>query len=170
VPLADGRHEVQLAATSCAYVMLHTPAGDRSRVTIMAEPAANLQVSLIRLPERTGRISLRLEARDGSESPRLVLTAHDSDMTLDAAAWERLVPAANRPGDTSYHPNSDASGQQTVVDWFGDCQVRDGETRTSAALALPARRESGDVFIIKVAATDSAGHHIAAWATLPDRP
>jgi hypothetical protein len=170
VALAEGCQEVLLAGTSCAYLLLHAPAGERSRVTITAEPAADLQVSLLRLPERTGRISLRATADEGQGALRLALTAEDADVTLDAAAWERLVPVANRPGDTSYQPASDASGQQAVMALFGDCHVRDGETRTSAAIPLPGRRESNDVFIIKVAATDSAGHHLAAWTTVADWP
>jgi hypothetical protein len=170
VALAEGRHEVQLTGTSCAYLLLHASAGERCRVTITAEAAADLQVSLIRLPEQTGRISLRLTADEGRGAVRLELTAQDADVTLDAAAWERLVPLANRPGDTSYDAASDPSGEQAVGAWFGERHVRDGETRTSAAIAVPRRQESNDVFIIKVAATDSAGHHLGAWATLADRP
>jgi hypothetical protein len=176
VPLANGRTEVQLAGTSAAYLLLHSPAGDRSRVTITAAPGADLQVSLIRLPERTGRMSLRLQPAATDGSVRLVLTAHDTEVTLQAAAWERLVPTGNRPADTCYRPagNPSAAQQsaadQTVKTWFGDSHVKVDETRTSAAIALPARRGSEDLFIIKVAATDSAGHHIAAWAVVPDRP
>jgi hypothetical protein len=151
-------------------MLLHAPAGECSRVSITAEPAADLQVSLIRLPEHTGRVSLRVTANEDKGTLRLALSAHDSDVTLDTAAWERLVPMANRPGDTSYQPAGDASGPQAVAAWFGDRHLRDGETRTSAALSLPGRQESGAVFVIKVTATDSAGHHLAAWTTVVGRP
>jgi hypothetical protein len=176
LPLGNGRTEVRLAGTSAAYLLLHSPASDRSRVTITAAPDADLQASLIRLPERTGRISIRLEPGATDGPVHLVLTAHDTDVTLHAAAWERLVPTGNRPADTCYQPAGDAlavqksAADRTVKTWFGDSHVKAGETRTSAPIPLPSGRSSDDPFVIKVAATDSGGHHIAAWAVVPDRP
>src|SRR5262249_12360767 len=61
--LADGKHEVSLAGTSAAYFLVHSPAKTGTRVTISAEPESHLQATLIRLPDRTGRLSLRVESQ-----------------------------------------------------------------------------------------------------------
>ena len=88
---------------------------------------------------------------------RLRLTAHDDDVILDNAAWERLTPAANRPEDTSYQ--SERGMGDAVKTWFGDPHLKAGETRLSTAISLPSDRPC----IFKIAATDRAGHRLAAW-------
>src|SRR5262249_44887114 len=95
-----------------------------------------------------------------SAAVRLVLTAHGDDVTLDEAAWERLVPAGNAQ-DTSYRPETPAG--QSVRQWFGAARLKAGETRTSAPIALPAPGPAGAALVFKVAATDTAGHRLAAW-------
>jgi hypothetical protein len=49
--LAGGRSEVTLAGTSVAYLLLHSPGGKRTRLTVTAGMDARLQVSLVRLLE-----------------------------------------------------------------------------------------------------------------------
>jgi len=165
VPLAGGHEEIRLAGTGAAYLLLHSPAGCRSRLVIDAGPDADLQVSLLQVPSPAARLSLRHEVLEGPKpSVRLALTCHDAAVTLEGAAWERLVPAANRPEDTSYRP--EAAADQGSRDWFGDPHLKAGETRSSAAIPLPAARERGDGIVFKVAATDAAGHRVAAWDVL----
>jgi hypothetical protein len=169
VVLAGRREDVSLAGTSAACVLLHSPAGDRSRLVIEAGPSADLQVSIVRLPSPAARLSLRHEVlTDPKPSVRLVLTCHDAGVTLDGAAWERLVPTANRPEDTSYRPESGADqGSRT---WFGDPHLKAGETRSSATIALPPALATGIPVVFKVAATDAAGHRLAAWDVLTLQP
>ncbi|HEV3447630.1 MAG TPA: hypothetical protein VG099_23540 [Gemmataceae bacterium] len=44
--------QIQLAGTSAAYLRAHSPGGERSRISISAEPQAELQVTLVCIPER----------------------------------------------------------------------------------------------------------------------
>jgi hypothetical protein len=167
VPLDGAVHEVKVAGTAAAYLLLHSPAGARSRVTITAETGTDMQVSLVRLPEQTGRLSLRFEASNGEgQSPdgsiRLIVTAHDAGATLTAAAWERLTPKASDPADTSYRPDTPAGAM--IRAWFGDPCLKAGETRRSVAIKLP--EEDGPV-VFKIAGTDSAGHTVSAWLVYP---
>jgi hypothetical protein len=164
VALAEGSRELRLGGTSCAYLLLHSPAGDRTRVTLSAEPGADLQISLIRLPERTGRISLRRAAGEPGGPLHLTLTAHDTEVTLDGAAWERLVPTANRPEDTSYRTGKDTAG--TVRTWFGEPHLTAGETRTSGEIPVPAGAGPPAPWVVKVTGTDASGHRLAAWFLL----
>jgi hypothetical protein len=50
-----------------------------------------------------------------------------------------------------------------VREWFANTYLDAGETRTSAAVPLPA----GPVpFVMRVAATDAGGRRLTAWATI----
>ena len=88
---------------------------------------------------------------------RLALTAHDGDVTLDDAAWERRTPLVNWPEDTSWRPAADA-----VRTWFGSKQWRAGETRTSGDIVLPKDADRAPV-LFKVLGRDEAGRAITAW-------
>jgi hypothetical protein len=145
----NGRRELELASTSTAYLLLHSPAGPKTRLTVEADEGAALQVSLVRLPPGNARLSLR---RDGD---RLGLTAHDAAVTLDGAAWERLHPEANRPDDTSFRPG------ERLPAWFGDPHLEAGATRHSVPLPMKA----GVVW--KVTGTDAAGRRVSAWLLGP---
>jgi hypothetical protein len=168
--LAGNKSEVCLAGTSAAYVLLHSPAKTGTRLSVIAEPESHLQVTLIRLPNHTGRLSIRVEPQEmrltGSviQTVRLQVTARDQDLLLEHAAWERSVPTANRPEDTSYRP-TDLSGNHTMLQtWFGDLHLKAGETRTSGAISLHSGGAPDESWVFKISATDAAGHHLSAWA------
>jgi hypothetical protein len=92
------------------------------------------------------------------------LTAHNQDVTLAAAAWERVVPKANRPEDTSYRFEEDT--KLTLRSWFGDPHLKAGETRTSELISIPPLSGPNPELIFKINAADSVGHQLAAWAKL----
>jgi hypothetical protein len=162
--LTQGQQQVSLAGTSSAYFLLHSPAGERSRLTVVADAGAALQVSLLRLPPAMARLELRCEPDKEAGSVRLILTAHDAAVTLDAATWERLIPTGIGHNETSYQPGATA-GQQAAA-WFGCPRLHAGETRTSVPLLVDASAKEGNPILFKIAATDAAGHRIAAWAVL----
>jgi hypothetical protein len=58
IAFAHGNQEVQLAGTAAAYFLLRSPGGSCSLVTIDAEPHAEIQVSLIRLPKEAAQAFL----------------------------------------------------------------------------------------------------------------
>ncbi len=168
--LADCQHEVALSGTSAAFFLLHSPTKSSSRLTITAEPESSLQVTLVRLPEHSPRLSLHVEPQpdtsNAAQTVRWVVTAHDEEVTLEHAAWERLVPSANRPEDTSYRPvEGKASSTQGILNsWFGDPHLKVGQTRTSESITLPSGSAPGESWVFKISATDAAGHHISSWA------
>jgi hypothetical protein len=159
VTMTAGRYEATLAGTSAAYLLLHSPGERRSRVTIAADPAADLHVTLVRLPDDCARLSLRCEDVT-AKSCRLVLTAHDNAVMVDETAWERLVPESNRPEDTTYRPG------KPTTNWFGSKRLEPGETRMSERIELPADRGK-ESWVIKVSGRDAAGHAQTAWALIP---
>jgi hypothetical protein len=162
VPLSRGDQALTLAGTSVAHLLLHSPGGARSRLSVRADGEADLQVSLIRLPRTMARLSLRCEPGPKEGTVRLLLTAHGGEVRLESAAWEKLLPAEKGLGDTSYRPQLDPL--TTVRAWFGEVRLKAGQTRRSEAIALPGLGKVGIVF--RVGATDEHGHHISAWAVL----
>jgi hypothetical protein len=162
--LADQKLEFDLAGTSAAYFLLHSPQSERSRFVIAGAAAAELQISLIRIPERTARLSLHIQSGPGTEC-RLSVTAHDVDVTLEAAAWEAATPTKNRPEDTSFRASG--SLDQAPRQWFGDPHLRAGESRISNAIALPRCDTPNAQWVFKVLATDRSGHRVSAWTTVP---
>jgi len=50
--LTGAQVQIQLAGTSAAYLLLHSPGGEGSRISISAEPHAELQVTLVRIPQQ----------------------------------------------------------------------------------------------------------------------
>jgi hypothetical protein len=158
VPLHGGRHELRLAGTGAGYVLLHSPAGARSRVTVTADPRAELQVSLVRVPPGAARLSLRCAAAADGSSVRLGVTAHGGAVKLEGAAWERLVPCGEPERDTSYRPGQDASA------WFGAADLQAGETRWSEAIPVPGAEAGRGPLVFRVAGTDARGNRVATWA------
>ncbi len=158
VPLSGGRWESDVAATSAAYLLLHSPAGPRSRVTVEADAGADLQVTLVSLPSDLPRLTLRAElVRPGAY--RLAVTAHDAAVTLEEAVWEKAAPAGE-PGDTSCRP--DGAPGAALRTWFGKPDLPAGVTRLSGVIELPAG-DAGPCWF-KVTARDGAGRPVAAWA------
>jgi hypothetical protein len=173
LPLVEGHHEGRLAGTSAAYFLLHSPSAAHSRLTIEADPGAEVQVSLVRLPPESARLTLRSRKGEQPGTVRLTLHVHDSPVTLEAFAWERLHPSGNRPEDSSYRGSEPLVSAVRAL--FGDPHLRAGEVRTSAPIPIPVSESAEDGFVCKLAATDAAGRRIAAWAlteeiACPHRP
>jgi hypothetical protein len=158
--LSRGDFELRMAATSVAHLLLHSPDSARARLLVTADPAAQLQVTLVRLPRRMGRLSLHVQAGERPGTCVVTVTAHDAPVTLAEAVWEREVPAADRPEDTSYRTGTPAG--QTARAWFGEPHMQPGESRTSPSLVLP---DATGPFVFKVTAIDATGHRLTAWAT-----
>jgi hypothetical protein len=162
VTLAGDEHQVRIAGTGMAYLLLHSPAAAHARLKIQTTQEAHLQVSLIRLPCELPRLSLRWQRSGVSPSGKLILTAHDAGVTLDHAAWERLIPTSSRPEDTSYRPG--ARPDDTVRGWFGDPHLNAGQSRASVPITLPSWAGCKDPLIFKATGIDAAGRRCAAWA------
>ena len=92
------------------------------------------------------------------QAVRLVLTAHHQALTLEDAAWERLLPNRNLPEDTSFRPESPG---QTAREWFGNDELRAGETRVSKP--IPLSSGTGAV-VFKVCGRDRLRRTVTAWA------
>jgi hypothetical protein len=151
--------ECALTGTSAAYFLLHSLPDQAVKVSISAETKAELQATLMPLPQGAARLSLQVRAQSGGY--RLLLQAHAADVTLEAVAWEKMMPGECRADDTNYRPEAATA---FVREWFGDPQLKAGETRISKSIAVPPGQES---VVFKVSAIDGTGQRAFAWAVLP---
>jgi hypothetical protein len=154
--LRGERRELTVQGTSAAFVLLHSPDAARSRVTLSATPGTDLQVTLLRLPADSGRLSVAVRRESGSV--RLVLTAHDSTLALQEAVWERLVPSSRF--EQGAVPDS---GRIPL----GTDHLAAGRSHTTPPFDIP---DTGGPWFIKVAATDAAQRRVAGWAVIPVVP
>ena len=160
ITLAGEHRRLTLAGTSAAYLLLHSPNAGSTQVRLEAKPDVGLQVTLVRLPAHSARLELVAAIEDGKV--RLTLRAHDADVRLTGAAWERLVPTANEPGDTNAHSERDAA--DCCRAWFGTEVLHAGESRTSQPIDRPI--VSGEAWVFKVCGRDANGR-VTGWATSP---
>jgi hypothetical protein len=157
VPLTGGRWESDVAGTAAAYLLLHSPGEKQTRVTVECDAGADLQVTLLRLPAGSPRLSLSAErVRPGAY--RLTVTAHDTAVTLEETVWEKAASTGTAE-DTNYRPEGPPGS--AVRAWFGERKLAAGEERTSGVIELPA---DGAARVFKVSGRDTEGRAVAAWA------
>lgn len=159
LPLAGGRQDVDLAGTSAAYFLLHSPQGQGTRLSIGGDPAAQLQVTLLPIADHTPRLSVAVQDTSEPWKVRLLVAAHDGGVQLTAATWERLVLSQRRGEDTAYRP-----GDDTVAAWFSECQLRAGMKLQSGPIAVP---EASVPLVFKVVGVDAQGRPVVGWAVRP---
>jgi hypothetical protein len=158
VPLTGGRWESDVAGTAAAYLLLRSPGKGRSRVTVEADAAADLQVTLLPLQPDTPRLGLQIEmVRPGA--CRLIATAYESGVTLQECAWENNA-LAGRPKDTSFRAENPPG--DSIRSWFGDGELAAGNTRSSAVIELPV--DPAGMLLFKVSGRDSTGRVVSAQA------
>ncbi len=162
VALAGASCTVELAGTSGAYLLLHSPPGRFARLSVQADAGTGLQATLIPLPDKLARLSVSPSGT--GRTVRLALTAQDADVELQDAAWERLTLAGTAE-DTNYR--AETPPKTVVRAWFGDPHLHRGETRTSGVIELP---DAVGPFLFKVTATDEFGRRVVGWAVFPVNP
>jgi hypothetical protein len=160
VPLVGGLSNTAVTGSAAAYFLLHTPGRGSSRITVEGEPESDLQVTLLTLPTNMPRLSLQAEIVSPGAC-RLLVTAHDADVTLDEAAWEKSAPEGV-PGETSYRPGEVAGA--SVQAWFGEPLLKADSPRRSRVIERPPA--AGQSWLFKLTGHDATGRPVAAFAEL----
>jgi hypothetical protein len=148
--MANEQRTFTLAGTSVAYVLLHSPAGDKTGLTVTGEVGTDLQVSLLRLPSGVGRLSARVE--HSAKETRLVITAHDTAMTLDALNLDTTPPKDTKALGIGLNSRKRVS-----------VPLKEGESVQTEALLSPSSSVGQEKAAVRVTATDERGHHLATW-------
>lgn len=160
--------ELQLAGTASAFFLVHSPAGKRARLTIRSSPDAELQASLVRVPERTARIEVRAERGADAARVRVAVTAHDDAVHLKAVAWEKLAPRTSRREDTSF--DTQRRADDMLAAWFDKTALSADGTIASKQLRLPGKEDPNTEWAVKVLGEDQQGHRVSGWTVVTNRP
>jgi hypothetical protein len=158
--LSGADQTFEIGATAVKYLLLHSGGSPRTRLEISADPKAQLQVSLVRMPHGLPRLQLQCETTPDGQL-RFVVTSHHAGVRLMAAAWEKLVTGDNAQDDTSYRCTETVA--ESAVDWFGRLELKPEETVRSRALAFPPGR---DDMVVKVLGVDALGRKVAGWCII----
>lgn len=176
--LGGAERRFAVAGTSTKYCIAHSPPAAGSRVSVMADPDAQLQLSVRRLPASLARLKLDATRNEpsaadaGSVSLQVQLSEHNgSAVTLEHLAWERLTPGSNNEHDRG--PCSRIMGAGEIEELFGTTRLDAFGCLAAPRLAIEPPAASRETLVLKALARDDSGHALTAWCTLGpprDRP
>lgn len=152
--------------TASHYVVVETPAGKASRITISAPEEAGLQVTSIALPRHRPRVEMNAAVLGGgSDECRLRIGLRErggEPVRIVGVSFEPLVPPANhKPGEHArFTLNQDeidrVLGSRTLAP--------NGRLATSTfSLKLP---DAHGPWILKLLGRDENGRPVTAWAPI----
>jgi len=148
-----------LCGTSMQYFVISADHRHARRIMLNAEGGADLQVSLVRLPDKMARLRLRVvAAADGSFRLRL------SELSGTRVELEHMVWESSDHGERGGHR---LVRQTNLVRWMGRSYVPAGGTIESDRLSggeLPT-----SACTLRIVGTDQYGNRVAAWADFDPR-
>jgi hypothetical protein len=157
--------------TSTKYFVAHSPSSGACRVHVRADPAAQLQISIRRLPADLPRLELHAARVDASVSNRgvelvqlRVMERNGTAVKLERLAWERSTRGTNRDDSKGYV--SPVLREAEIEQLFGATIVPASGSLTSGDLQLGPEMHADEPIMFKITARDAAGRVISAWCPL----
>ena len=153
------------SGTSAHFAVVEGSSAGAIRIEVAGPPTAQLQVTVVLLPDQLGDITLEVRAtseRDGVPSIiAKVAAGSDSAVRLGAIAWEPLVPSSVATSTGFLRSGIYMLG---IADRFGTSLLAPGSTLTSRTIRLDGVRPGDGPIVFKAVGTDAAGRRVAAWA------
>ena len=158
--------------TSSHFAVVEGPSAGPIRVEVTGPAEANLQVTVVPLPEGLGGIDLDVRPAFGRSGGGLKVLAHvvargGMPIRLGAIAWEPLVPAADAHDPGFRRAGLDMLG---IARRFGTSRVATGGRLASGPIRLDGVRPGDGPIVFKAVGTDAAGRRVAAWAEVEFAP
>ncbi len=160
--LQTAQTDLDLYGTTSRYFVVSASEPGARRIQIDAELGAQLQVSLVRLPNELPR--LRLETLPTAHGQWKLALSESSGTPLELChvAWEDLDESS---GDSQFSPQCVADEELSTL--FDDACVPGGGELVGRPLDAP--NSTGESITVRVVARDPQGRRVTAWATLePD--
>lgn len=159
--LTPGQAEWTVAATAMIPLRVQVPPQTALRLLVEAAPSANLQVTIVRLPEELPLTELTVvPAADHVPASRCRLQLHHlagSGVLWEHLSWERAFPPQTKSPDylgKAYHLSAEEIMEHPA-------SVA-GQTLLTDLIDLKGLERTTVVF--KLLGTDSSGRRVAAWA------
>ncbi len=160
-----------LVGTSTKYWLACAASAAGMRVRVLADPAADLQVTVRRLPANLPRLVMHarlVPSSQPADTPRrfrVELSEADGvPANLEHLAWERLEPGSNKETDRGC--SSGVLDAHDLREAFGRTRLEPDRPHVSAEFELDPGTPRDPSIVIKLAARDDAGHSVTAWCTL----
>ncbi len=151
--------------TSTHFAVLDGSESGAVRVEVVGPPNADLQVTVVPLPDNLGGLDLDVRPHtgpDGAVSVRAKVSSQGaSTVRLGAIAWEPLVPAADARGSLFRRSDLDMIG---IARRFGTSALAVGGRLNSRPIRLDGVRRGDGPLVFKVVGTDEGGRRVSAWA------
>ena len=165
-PGGESDRWVASGTTSHYAVVGGSPTGF-NRITIEGPEAAQLQVTVVPLPDDMARLDLSVKpsiASDQSVRVRVRVAERDgSSVRLSALAWEPLVPASDPHSAGFRRGRIDPLG---LAASFGTSALPPNGNLSSQPIALQGVTPGAGPIVFKVVGTDAKGRRVAGWAEI----
>ncbi len=148
--------ETTLAPTSWTSILIPIPAGQTREIQIVGDSSADLQVTLVPMPEDSMTIALEVAADPSLDAVRLQLDA-DQPVRWQSVSWERAKLRQERP-----RGNEKIARIVSAQKIFG--RADDGSRRLISQ-KIDVAEFDGDPIVFKLVGVDPAGRYVSAWAT-----
>jgi len=173
--LGGGSTQFALVGTSTKYLIAHSLLGAGTRVRVVADPDAELQVSVRPLPKAMARLEMKATLGDpaaasGEVLPfRVQLTEHNGiAVTLEHVQWEAIAPGSNQEGQRGYVSRLLSAGD--IESMSGSGTVPACGTLTLPNLPVESHALNTPSLVLKASGRDATGHAVTAWCTLDREP
>ncbi len=164
--------EWQANGTTSHYAVVGGSATGFTRIKIMGPDSAQLQVTLVPLPDDLARLDLSIKPSISStqqvRARVRVAERSGSSVRLSALAWEPLVPASDPRSASFRRSGLDMLG---LAASFGTSALPASGFLASKPIPLPGVTPGLGPLVFKVIGTDAKGRRVAGWAEvdLPGR-
>ena len=154
------------AGTASRFVIVEPASAGAVEITINAPPEAELQVTVVPLPDDLARIDLNIRRDPGADrKPAFwaeIRERNGTSVSLTALAWEPMVPGPNPHAAAFRHAGLDSLG---IAASFGASELPAlGRLRSKPIAAEGAFEPESGPFVVKAVGTDSHGRRVSAWA------
>jgi hypothetical protein len=168
-PDSAGTEWQALGTSSHFTVVTGSPKG-AVRIEIVGPKEADLQVTVVPLPDDLPRLDLsvsRIQGPGGELRLRArVRETNGAPVRLSALSWEPLTPSPNPHAPGFRCGRLDMLG---IASTFGTSALSAGGELSSDFIPLPGVSTESGPLVIKVIGTDPKGRRVAAWADVAKR-
>ncbi len=149
--------ETTLAPTSWTSVLIHIPAGQKRQLEIVGDSSADLQVTIVPMPEDQAMIALHVTPADRSVDAVQLQLQSDRPVRWQSVSWERAKLRQEKP-----------RGNEKIARIMTAQKILGSEIPTSRRLIsqqIDVAEFDGDPIVFKLVGVDPQGRNVSAWAT-----
>jgi hypothetical protein len=151
----EGSMETTLAPTSWTSFHIRIPSGEVRQLEIVGDSSADLQVTLVPIPEDRATIAMEVVAFDRSTTALCLRLDSDQPVRWQSVSWERAKLRQERP----------RSNEKIARIVSAQKFLRPDNDGRLISPKIDVAEFDGDPIVFKLVGHDSQGRYVSAWAT-----